>query len=87
MKETTKILRLARCVRVFCVSVNGTGVGPLENFSSLYLYRGSTLGLHLTNHILELLVNKPEDPPDVLDKHKCLEALANLRRAKWFQVG
>lgn len=25
-----------------------------------------------------------EDPVDMLDKDKCLEALANLRRAKWF---
>ncbi|XP_076034745.1 zinc-finger protein 72D isoform X2 [Oratosquilla oratoria] len=27
-----------------------------------------------------------KDPPDVLDKLKCLEALAALRHAKWFQV-
>lgn len=26
------------------------------------------------------------DPPDVLSKTKCLEALAALRHAKWFQV-
>lgn len=26
------------------------------------------------------------DPPDVLPKAKCLEALAALRHAKWFQV-
>jgi len=26
------------------------------------------------------------DPPDVLDRQKCLEALALLRHAKWFQV-
>lgn len=24
---------------------------------------------------------------DVLDKQKCLDALASLRHAKWFQVG
>lgn len=30
-------------------------------------------------------VTKP-DPPDVLPKAKCLEALAALRHAKWFQV-
>nr|CAD7203415.1 unnamed protein product [Timema douglasi] len=29
-------------------------------------------------------VNK--DPPDVLDKQKCLDALAALRHAKWFQA-
>ncbi|XP_037080189.1 zinc finger RNA-binding protein-like [Pollicipes pollicipes] len=27
-----------------------------------------------------------KDPPDVLDKQKCLEALAALRHAKWFQA-
>ena len=26
------------------------------------------------------------DPPDVLDRQKCLAALASLRHAKWFQV-
>ena len=28
-----------------------------------------------------------EDPSDVLDKAMCLTALAELRHAKWFQVG
>lgn len=27
-----------------------------------------------------------KDPPDVLDRPKCLAALAALRHAKWFQV-
>ncbi|XP_052278685.1 zinc finger RNA-binding protein-like isoform X4 [Dreissena polymorpha] len=27
-----------------------------------------------------------KDPPDVLDRHKCLDALAALRHAKWFQA-
>ena len=27
-----------------------------------------------------------KDAPDVLDKQKCLDALASLRHAKWFQV-
>jgi len=26
------------------------------------------------------------DPPDVLDRQKCLDALAEQRRSKWFQV-
>jgi len=26
------------------------------------------------------------DPPDALDRQKCLEALAALRQTKWFQV-
>lgn len=29
---------------------------------------------------------EPEDPKDVLDREKSLEALAALRHAKWFQV-
>lgn len=28
-----------------------------------------------------------KDPPDLLDRQKCLNALASLRHAKWFQVG
>lgn len=28
-----------------------------------------------------------KDSPDVLSKQKCLDALAALRHAKWFQVG
>ncbi|XP_010726688.2 zinc finger RNA-binding protein-like [Meleagris gallopavo] len=27
-----------------------------------------------------------KDPPDVLDRQKCLDALAALRHAKWFQA-
>lgn len=27
-----------------------------------------------------------KDPPDLLNKRKCLEYLAALRHAKWFQV-
>lgn len=31
--------------------------------------------------------DEPEkDPPDLLNKKKCLEYLAALRHAKWFQV-
>lgn len=33
------------------------------------------------------LADVPEkDPPDVLNEKKCLEYLAALRHAKWFQV-
>ncbi|KAI0215020.1 Zinc finger RNA-binding protein [Lamellibrachia satsuma] len=31
-------------------------------------------------------VSSKLDPPDVLDRQKCLEALAALRHAKWFQA-
>lgn len=27
-----------------------------------------------------------KDPPDVLNRQKCLDALAALRHSKWFQV-
>nr|XP_018671141.1 zinc finger RNA-binding protein isoform X1 [Ciona intestinalis] len=30
--------------------------------------------------------NKKPDPPDILDSDKCCDALAALRRAKWFQA-
>ena len=36
-------------------------------------------------HVTEPVDSKP-DPPDVLDRNKCLDALAALRHAKWFQV-
>ena len=37
--------------------------------------------------VLELSVaSSKTDPPDVLDRQKCLDALAELRRSKWFQV-
>jgi len=37
--------------------------------------------------VLELAVAASKtDPPDVLDRQKCLDALAEQRRSKWFQV-
>ena len=38
--------------------------------------------------VLELAVEFliKTDPPDVLDRQKCLDALAEQRRSKWFQV-
>jgi len=37
--------------------------------------------------VLELAVAASNtDPPDVLDRQKCLDALAEQRRSKWFQV-
>ncbi|XP_034043916.1 interleukin enhancer-binding factor 3-like isoform X2 [Thalassophryne amazonica] len=57
------------------------------------------LALSLTIHVTSPLVRKEEesstpeeetrtvnDPPDVLDRQKCLTALASLRHAKWFQA-
>uniref|UniRef100_A0A3B5AT33 Interleukin enhancer-binding factor 3-like n=1 Tax=Stegastes partitus TaxID=144197 RepID=A0A3B5AT33_9TELE len=54
-----------------------------------------TLIIHLTSPLVrteqESKVAEEEeeevnDPPDVLDRQKCLTALASLRHAKWFQV-
>ncbi|XP_072031547.1 zinc finger RNA-binding protein-like isoform X4 [Amphiura filiformis] len=47
-----------------------------------------TMKITLTSPIMR---DQPEtdtakDPPDVLDRQKCLEALAALRHAKWFQA-
>uniref|UniRef100_A0A3Q3W0I4 Uncharacterized protein n=1 Tax=Mola mola TaxID=94237 RepID=A0A3Q3W0I4_MOLML len=61
-----------------------------------------TLTLHMTSPLVreeqgnelnffcgvenELKLAKINDPPDVLDRQKCLSALASLRHAKWFQA-
>ena len=42
--------------------------------------------LHSLVCITESIQNSKPDPPDVLDRQKCLDALAALRHAKWFQV-
>ncbi|NXE27606.1 ZFR protein, partial [Ardeotis kori] len=36
--------------------------------------------------ILDVTSGMVKDPPDVLDRQKCLDALAALRHAKWFQA-
>ncbi|KAM9311384.1 interleukin enhancer-binding factor 3 isoform 2-T2 [Gastrophryne carolinensis] len=53
-----------------------------------------TLAIRLTSTLVREEVEKLSagetlsisDPPDVLDRHKCLAALASLRHAKWFQA-
>ncbi|XP_076348229.1 zinc finger RNA-binding protein-like [Tachypleus tridentatus] len=52
-----------------------------------------TVTVTLTSHIMrgndnnkERCAENVKDPPDVLDRQKCLDALAALRHAKWFQV-
>ncbi|XP_062263323.1 interleukin enhancer-binding factor 3 homolog isoform X1 [Platichthys flesus] len=53
-----------------------------------------TLTIHLTSPLVREEVEKAaagetlsvNDPPDVLDRQKCLTALASLRHAKWFQA-
>ena len=50
------------------------------------------LDLFATSHNLDSSTTSKttavkEEPSDVLDKAMCLTALAELRHAKWFQVG
>ncbi|XP_056262622.1 interleukin enhancer-binding factor 3 homolog isoform X2 [Pseudoliparis swirei] len=53
-----------------------------------------TLTIHLTSPLVREDVEKAlsgeslsvNDPPEVLDRQKCLTALASLRHAKWFQA-
>ncbi|KAM4717864.1 interleukin enhancer-binding factor 3 homolog [Anableps anableps] len=53
-----------------------------------------TLTIHLTSPLVREEIEKATagetlsviDPPDVLDRQKCLTALASLRHAKWFQA-
>uniref|UniRef100_A0AAQ5XMC3 Interleukin enhancer binding factor 3a n=1 Tax=Amphiprion ocellaris TaxID=80972 RepID=A0AAQ5XMC3_AMPOC len=48
-----------------------------------------TLIIHLTSPLVRAEQEKMRtvnDPPDVLDRQKCLTALASLRHAKWFQA-
>ena len=48
---------------------------------------GGLLSMLLFFSVLELAVAASKsDPPDVLDRQKCLDALAEQRRSKWFQV-
>ncbi|XP_064416780.1 interleukin enhancer-binding factor 3 homolog isoform X3 [Latimeria chalumnae] len=52
------------------------------------------LTIHLTSPVVREEIEKMaagetvtvNDPPDVLDRQKCLAALASLRHAKWFQA-
>ncbi|XP_030591366.1 interleukin enhancer-binding factor 3 homolog isoform X2 [Archocentrus centrarchus] len=53
-----------------------------------------TLTIHLTSPLVREEMERAaagetlsvNDPPDVLDRQKCLTALASLRHAKWFQA-
>uniref|UniRef100_A0A1A8II05 Interleukin enhancer binding factor 3a n=1 Tax=Nothobranchius kuhntae TaxID=321403 RepID=A0A1A8II05_NOTKU len=56
-----------------------------------------TLSIHLTSPLVrkeqadasveeKVETQTVDDPPDVLDRQKCLSALASLRHAKWFQA-
>ncbi|XP_051570078.1 interleukin enhancer-binding factor 3 homolog isoform X1 [Myxocyprinus asiaticus] len=70
------------CVRDACIIIKNSKEQPL------------TLTLHMTSPLVREEVEKQAagetqsviDPPDVLDRQKCLTALASLRHAKWFQA-
>lgn len=58
----------------------------------MYLVDTSESDLFTKSHYLDSSTTSKttavkEDPSDVLDKAMCLTALAELRHAKWFQVG
>lgn len=40
----------------------------------------------MVKHPFNIVEQVKQEPSDVLDRQKCLEALASLRHAKWFQV-
>ncbi|CAG7818081.1 unnamed protein product [Allacma fusca] len=63
-----------------CVVVASTQEPKIEVVVTLTspLLRGPAPG--------EATANQVKDDPDVLDKEKCLDALAALRHAKWFQA-
>lgn len=54
---------------------------------TMYCHCGFRVNLTVSH---ELVLSPPDvaekDPPDLLNKRKCLEYLASLRHAKWFQV-
>jgi len=49
---------------------------------SIGMYRGNLSTSYLSTRFSPVA----EDDPQVLDRPKCLAALASLRHAKWFQV-
>lgn len=61
-------------------------------FSVVLLYSHNFLGAALNGPKRSSPTPEPiysdlaEEQKDVLDREKCLEALASLRHAKWFQV-
>lgn len=74
----------------------GLGVRPYAKFlcppvSSFYMMVCYTLLFVVPRHLFTSSLSTQfspvaEDDPEVLDRPKCLAALASLRHAKWFQV-
>lgn len=61
----------------------------LDPSQSTWLHpRMESSGVSTWSRLIVFVESTPakSDPPDVLDRQKCLEALASLRHAKWFQV-
>lgn len=61
-----------------------------RNGQTPFVILSDWLFFHLSSPTLDSVsvsqAQATKDPPDVLDKQKCLDALAALRHAKWFQV-
>lgn len=79
-----------RGVKYRCRSgLEGRGWGTLAHKRPVIYGDMSLVVRRLPYEYLLLFVDNAQvkpDPPDVLDRQKCLDALAALRHAKWFQV-
>uniref|UniRef100_A0AAY4B277 Interleukin enhancer-binding factor 3 n=1 Tax=Denticeps clupeoides TaxID=299321 RepID=A0AAY4B277_9TELE len=79
---TEEKYEVTQCIREATIIIKNAKEPPL------------TLTIHLTSPIVREEAEKQaageslsvNDPPDVLDRQKCLAALASLRHAKWFQA-
>ncbi|KAM6956978.1 interleukin enhancer-binding factor 3 homolog [Aplochiton taeniatus] len=73
---------VTQCIRQATIVIKSSKEPPLS------------LTIHMTSPLVREEVEKAaagetlsvNDPPDVLDRQKCLSALASLRHAKWFQA-
>jgi len=93
------LLLLHMCTFTTCNGLFKLNNSALKFWESYYLFemlplfsycdRNPLVKLYLSLFIPFLPVDSVamKDPPDLLDRQKCLEALASLRHAKWFQVG
>ena len=71
-----------RCLHMWwCIYVSDVCV-TVSLCYSIGMYRGNLSTSYLSTRFSPVA----EDDPQVLDRPKCLAALASLRHAKWFQV-
>jgi len=77
------------CVVIVCQECNSSEGDEVQRWRCWTVTDGvgGLLSMLLFFSVLELAVAASKtDPPDVLDRQKCLDALAEQRRSKWFQV-